>query len=132
MPSPTPPPRRVRPWEALLAWQHGHKLFLAIHRAAAKWPPQEKYALGAQIRRSAFSVPANIAEGHAKRGPGEFRRSLDVSLGSLAEVQYTHHAAFDLGIISEQVWRELDALSDEAGRTLWGLYRSGPKGRAGS
>ncbi|MEO6067189.1 MAG: four helix bundle protein [Gemmatimonadales bacterium] len=124
-------PRRVRPWEALHAWQHAHKLFLAIHRAAAKWPAQERYALGAQIRRSAFSVPANIAEGHAKKGPGEFRKSLDVSLGSLAEVQYTLHAAHDLGIIDVEEWRALDLLSDEAGRCLWGLYRSGPKGRAG-
>lgn len=77
-------------------------------------------------------MPANIVEGHAKKGAGEFRKSLDVSLGSLAEVQYTLHAAFDLGIITTEEWRELDALSDGAGRPLWGLYRSGPKGRAES
>lgn len=128
---PTPPPRRARPWETLLAWQQAHKLFLAVHRATAKWPAQERYALGTQIRRSAFSVPANIVEGHAKKGPGEFRKALDVSLGSLAEVQDTLHAAHDLGVISPAEWRVLDALSDEAGRTLWGLYHTGPKGRAG-
>jgi four helix bundle protein len=128
---PTPPPRRVRPWEQLQAWQQAHKLFLAIHRATANWPAQERYALGSQIRRAAFSVPANIVEGQAKKGAGEFRRALDVSLGSLAEVQYTLHAAHDLGIISPEEWRILDALSDDTGRPLWGLYRSGPKKRAG-
>ncbi len=104
---------------------------MAVHRATARWPAQERYALGAQIRRAAFSVPANIVEGYAKKGAGEFRRALDVALGSLAEVQYTLHTAFDLGILSAEEWHVLDSLSDDAGRPLWGLYRSGPRKRAG-
>lgn len=128
---PNNPQRRVRPWEPLQAYQQAHKLFLAVHKATATWPAQERYALAAQIRRAAFSVPANIVEGQAKKGAGEFRKSLDISLGSLAEVQYTLQAAFDLGIITAEEWIALDTLSDEAGRPLWGLYRSGPKGRAG-
>ena len=54
------------------------------------------------------------------------------TMESCAKVRYTLHAAHDLGIINPEEWRVLDSLSDEAGRCLWALCRSGPKGRAGS
>ncbi len=113
-----------------MAWQRAHRLFLEVHQATVKWPVQERYALGAQARRSAFSVPANIVEGNAKRGKGELRKYLDISLGSLAELQYTLHAAADLKILSETDWTRLDDLADEAGRCLWGLYKAAPNARA--
>lgn len=114
----------MHPYERLIAWQHAHELFLAVYQATENWPRREWYGLTAQIRRSAFSVPVNIVEGSAKRGRREFRRFLDISLGSLCEVQYTLRAARDIGILPLEIWTVLEAKSQEVGRTLWGLART--------
>ena len=114
----------MSPFERLHAWRHAHDLFLTIHQCSGEWPKREWYGLTAQIRRSAFSVAANIAEGSAKRGPKEFRRFLDMALGSLAETQYALKAASDLGYLTAAQYDPLQAKAQEAGKTLWGLARS--------
>jgi four helix bundle protein len=78
--------------------------------------------LSDQARRAAFSAAANIVEGVAKRGPREFRRFLDMSLGSLAELAYILMLVRDLGDITSAKWGELEALRDHAGQLTWGLY----------
>jgi len=77
-----------------------------------------------QARRAAFSAAANIAEGSAKRGRAEFRRFVDVSMGSLAELSYIIRLAAELGILDERDRLALQAAHDEASRTTWGLCRS--------
>ena len=113
----------MMPFEKLLAWQCCHELFLEIYRITAKFPKQELYGLTSQMRRAAFSAAANIAEGSAKQGPREFRRFLDVTLGSLAELAYAIRAVSDLGLVSEEDAQTLEALRRKAGRVTWGLYR---------
>ena len=76
------------PYERLLAWQKAHALALRVYSLSAMWPPDERFGLTSQIRRAAVSVPTNIAEGVIKRGPKEFRRFLDIALGSQTEVRY--------------------------------------------
>jgi four helix bundle protein len=66
----------------------------------------------------------NIAEGSAKRGSREFRRFLDSALGSLAELSYTLLLARDVGYLTPEVWGEIEALRDHAGKLTWGLYRA--------
>ena len=108
----------------LLAWQSCHQLVLAVYRVTGDWPAEERYGLVAQARRAAYSAAANIAEGSAKRGPKEFRRFLDTSLGSLAELCYIIILARDRGILAGEVAVSLEAQRDEAGRITWGLYAS--------
>jgi four helix bundle protein len=109
-------------FEALQAWQAAHALALAIYRATSHWPPEERFGLSSQARRAAVSVSANIAEGSAKRGNREFRRFLDMALGSLAEVQVYLLMAKELGYTTPAGWGELEALRDHAGMLTWGLY----------
>jgi len=71
-----------------------------------------------------FSVAANIAEGSAKKGPREFRRYLDIAVGSLSELAYTFQLVKDLELIEPTTWGELDQAREKAGRLTWGLYRS--------
>ena len=110
--------------EQLKSWAACHELTLAVYRVTGDWPTGEKYGLTSQARRAAFSAAANIAEGSAKRGPREFRRFLDISLGSLSELSYIFLLARDLGYLKVENWGEVEAIRDHAGRLTWGLYRS--------
>src|SRR5207249_1077593 len=76
------------PYERLKAWQECHKLVLETYRVTKAFPREELYGLTSQARRAAFSAAVNIVEGSAKRGVGEYRRFLDISIGSLAELGY--------------------------------------------
>ncbi len=106
------------------AWRLAHRLALELYRVTDGWPKSERYELTGQVRRAVLSIPANIAEGAAKRGSREFRRYLDVSLGSLAEISYYLIFARDRGLLSHQDWKELEELRNRAGQLTWRLSRS--------
>ena len=74
------------------------------------------------MRRAALSAVTNIAEGAAKRGSREFRRFLDISLGSLAEVSYLLRFSRDYGLVSTESWTHLEELRTRAGQLTWNLY----------
>jgi four helix bundle protein len=114
----------MAPYERLKAWQSCHQLVLAVYAATDSWPRQELFGLTAQARRAAHSVAANIAEGSAKRGPREFRRYLDISIGSLSELSYTLLLARDRSLLSTEQWTGLNQLREAAGGLVWLLYRS--------
>ena len=104
------------------AWRSAHLLALELYRATDTWPRSERFGLTIQVRRAALSVPTNIAEGAAKRGSREFRRFLDIALGSLAELAYLLRLSRDYGLLTEESWLTLEADRDRAGRLTWGLY----------
>jgi len=110
--------------ERLLAWKLCHQLVLAVYQASQRWPVQERFGLIAQIRRAASSAPTNIAEGAAKRGSKEYRRFLDIALGSLAETAYLLMLARDLDMLTGPEWEQLDDLRKRAGGLTWRLARS--------
>ena len=113
----------MAPYERFDAWQMAHRMALLIYKATEAWPKEERFALTIQVRRAALSVPTNIAEGAAKRGYREFRRFLDIALGSLSELTYLLRFSRDLGLLTTQSWLELEAVRDEAGKLTWQLYR---------
>ena len=113
----------MMPYERLKAWQSCHQLTIATYRITNSFPKSELYGLVSQMRRAAFSAAANLAEGSAKRGPREFRRFLDTTLGSLSEMSYAIMVVRELGFVSEAEWKELNDLRAQAGRLTWGLYR---------
>ena len=111
-------------YERFRAWQLCHELSVAVYRATRSWPKAELFGLSSQARRAAHSAAANIAEGSAKRGSREFRRYLDISLGSLSELSYTLLLARDLEILPKDEWGRLDQLHRSAGGMTWLLYKS--------
>jgi four helix bundle protein len=119
----TPPTPDRQPFEDLIAWQKAHALFLEVYRLTKAWPAEERYGLTSQARRAAFSVAANLVEGNAKRGGGELRRFLDISVGSLAELRYAFRSATDLGYTRPEALAQFHALATETGKLLWGLLR---------
>ena len=112
------------PYERYEAWKVAHELALEVYRITDQWPVCERYQLTAQIRRAALSVPTNIAEGAAKRGPREFRRYLDIARGSLSEVSYLLRFSKDRGILDSESFQMVHELRDRVGRLTWGLYAS--------
>ena len=108
-----------------------HSLALEVYRSTEQWPKSELYGLTAQTRRAALSGPANIAEGAAKLGPREFRRYLDISLGSLSELSYLLLFGRDRQLLETAEWQRLDRLRNQAGRLVWGLYRWVQRGKEG-
>jgi len=85
---------------------------------------EERFGLTSQARRAAFSAAANIVEGAAKRGRAEFRRFLDISLGSLAELGYILCLARELEFLTPEASRQLGDLHTRASKATWGLYRA--------
>src|SRR5205823_4599482 len=81
----------------VVVWQKAHAWVLKIYRYVATFPKHELFALGSQMRRAAFSVPANIAEGFKKRGRADKLRFYNIAQGSLEECRYYLILAQDLG-----------------------------------
>jgi len=111
-------------YERFTAWKASYELTLKVYDVTDRFPRSELYGLTSQARRAAFSVAANIAEGAAKRGCREFRRYLDIALGSITELQVALQLARDRGYISAESWAELEQLRNRAGAVTWGLYRA--------
>ena len=113
----------MAPYERFDAWRMSHRLALRIYEVSESWPREERFGLTFQVRRAAVSLPTNIAEGAAKRGPREFRRFLDIVLGSSSELSYLLRFCKDRGLLTDERWLELESLRDEAGKLTWQLYR---------
>jgi four helix bundle protein len=73
----------------------------AVYALTIKFPKYETFGLADQMRRSAVSVPSNIAEGQARQYTGEFRQFLHTALGSVAELDTQAVIARELGYITE-------------------------------
>ena len=110
---------------SLVAWQRADDLFIKLHLLTLKhFPPFEKFELGSQLRRAAYSVPANIVEGFARRFRKARLNFLNVAESSLAEAGYCVHAAYRLGYISEELRNEIEKDIKGVGAPLAGLVRS--------
>ena len=112
------------PYEKFAAWQVAHTLALEVYQSTDHWPKEERFGLTIQLRRAALSAPTNIAEGAAKRGNREFRRFLDISIGSLSEVSYLLRFSRDRELLTPESWLELETLRNRSGQLIWRLYRS--------
>jgi len=101
---------------SLVAWQRADDLFIKLHQVTLQaLPSHERFELGSQTRRAAYSVPANIVEGMARRYRRARLHFLNIAESSLAEAGYCVHVAARLGYITE-------ALRDELARPV---HRSG-------
>ena len=76
-------------YKELLVWQQAMNLAVAVYENTRSWPKEELYGLTSQVRRSATSVPANIAEGYGREIRGSYLQFLRIAQGSLKELE-TH------------------------------------------
>jgi four helix bundle protein len=77
----------VSSYKDLLVWQRGMDLGVTVYQMTARLPASEQFGLIFQMRRSAVSVPSNIAEGYGRQATGEYRHHLSIGRGSLLELE---------------------------------------------
>ena len=114
----------ARSYRDLIAWQKAMELAQETYRLAALLPERERFGMWSQITRAAASVPANLAEGHARQGRKEFAHFVSVSCGSVAELETFILLAVRLGYFEASACEGLVSLSDEVGRMLTRLHQS--------
>jgi four helix bundle protein len=112
------------PQHSLVAWQRADDLFIRIHAVSRTFPLAERFELGSQLRRAAFSVPTNIVEGFARHSTGDRLHFLQIALGSLAEVGYCIYAAGRLGYLKKEDCEAIDMEIRKVSAPLRGLMRS--------
>ncbi|MEG3437885.1 four helix bundle protein [Pannus brasiliensis CCIBt3594] len=95
-------------------WKRGIQLAVDCYRLTERFPKSELYALTSQIRRSAVSVPSNIAEGYGRKTTGEYVQFLHIALGSLRELDTQLIIAREVGLVETHlitpVLEEVDKL----------------------
>jgi four helix bundle protein len=77
----------LKNYKELNVWQKAYSLCLTVYKLTAGFPGEEKYGLTAQIRRSAVSVPSNIAEGYGRKSTKEYLQLLYIAYGSICELE---------------------------------------------
>ena len=114
----------------LIVWQRAMQLTVAVYRLTREFPREEQFGLTSQIRRSAVSIPSNIAEGQGRSSVGEFRQFLGIARGSTCEVQTQLEIARALNFGKSSSIDEAESLSNEVRMMLYGMLdslKSGPR-----
>jgi four helix bundle protein len=88
-------------YRELLVWQKSMDLVSNVYESSASFPPSETYGLTTQIRRSVISIPSNIAEGFGRNHSKEYVRFLEISRGSLYELQTQIEIAINLEFLHQ-------------------------------
>ena len=101
---------KIRSFKQLRIWNKGIEIVEDIYSFTKGFPQDERYGLTSQMRRSAVSIPANIAEGFKRFHPKEYRQYLHITLGSAAELETETIIARKLGYLDEA---QLNILSDK-------------------
>jgi four helix bundle protein len=112
---------RVQDFRNLKVWEKSHQLTLSVYRDTQRFPKEELYGLTSQMRRACASIPANIAEGCGRGGDPEFRRFLQIAMGSASELDYQLLLARDLGLLPVANHERLTAGVIEVKRMLASL-----------
>ena len=110
----------------LQAWQLAMELVTSVYRLTATFPREETYGLSAQIRRSAVSVPSNLAEGAARESRKEKLQFFSIARGSLSELETQPFIARNLGYIYEtdEIFVRLNDVFGLTGGLIRSLKRS--------
>ena len=101
-------------------WKEGIELVVKVYEIVQKFPNEEKYGLVDQIKRSAISIPSNIAEGAARNSKKEFLQFLHISLGSISELETQLIIANRLGFLDNE---EIFSLIEKERSKLLGLIK---------
>jgi four helix bundle protein len=107
----------------LIAWQKAHILALSVQRMTQTWPSRGNAGLVGQLRRSALSIPSNIAEGAGRGTDKEFASFIQIAIGSCSEAEYQLEFASQSGVGDMAECRKHMEQCREIRRILVGLQK---------
>jgi four helix bundle protein len=114
----------MQSYRDLIAYQKAYQLSLDIYKSTTKFPTEEQYGLISQMRRSAVSIPCNIAEGYCRAHRKEYVQFLNIALGSCGELETLLSLSKDLGYLSGSDFENLHKSREDVFRLLWKLISS--------
>jgi four helix bundle protein len=111
----------MQDFKNLTVWQAARRMTKATYKLTTDFPHSEEFGLKAQMRRASVSICTNIAEGSGRRGDREFRRFLDIAIGSAFELECEVILSRDLAFITDVTKERTLAAVNEIRRMLLGL-----------
>ena len=114
---------KIRNFRDLDIWKLGKEIVLDVYNITEKFPKEEMYGLASQMRRSAVSLPSNIAEGFNRYHNKEYRQFLYVGLGSCAELETQVEISFELSFIDIMIKEALLEKLDHESRMMRNLIK---------
>ena len=108
----------MKDFRSLRVWEKAHAFTLAAYKVSKQFPTDELYGLTSQFRRSAASIPTNLAEGCGRGSDGELARFCDIAMGSACEAEYQALLALELGYIDQATHDTLHSQLDEIQKML--------------
>ena len=111
-------------YKELQVYQRGYAAAKSVYRMTEKYPKEERYGITDQMRRASVSIALNVAEGYAKReSQQEFKRFLQMAMGSANEMSVLLDFSRDFGYIDGQTYEKARQEYEEIGRMLHGLIQ---------
>jgi four helix bundle protein len=113
----------MKTYRDLQVWQKSMTLVAEIYKSSKRFPKDEVYGLTSQMRRSAISIPSNMAEGYGRNSTKEYIHFLRIATGSLYELQTQIEISMNLQYLDKGAFDKLYELSREIERMLSSLIR---------
>lgn len=113
----------MRDFRKLEIWENGIEIVKQIYKLSDKLPAEEKFGLRSQITRAAVSIPSNIAEGCSRNSETEFKRYLEIAMGSLFEVETQLIITKELDFIKTEELTTILSLMETEAKMINGLIR---------
>ena len=107
----------------LKVWDKSMKLVTKVYEKSKVFPSEETYGLTSQIKKSAISIPSNIAEGYGRDGKKDYLKFLNISISSLFELQTQIEIANNLNFLSQKEFDEIYEETKEIERMLSSFIR---------
>lgn len=114
----------MRDFRELKVWTKAHQVALEVYRQSRAFPADERFGLTAHLRKSATSVPSNIAEGCGRDTEKELARFLSIAAGSATELEYQLLLAHDLEYLPRDAYAPLNEQVAEVKRMLYRFMQS--------
>ncbi len=116
--------KEIKSYKDLLIWQMGMSLCKLVYEIVAEFPIDERFGLISQMKRSAISIPSNIAEGYGRNYTNNYIQFLSIARGSLMELETQVILSFELHFLPEDKFNQLMNLIEEEGKMLNSFIKS--------
>jgi four helix bundle protein len=116
--------KNIQSYKDLDVWKKSIAFSLELYKITAIFPSEEKFGMISQLRRASVSIPTNIAEGWSRKSTKSYIQFLNISIGSVAEIETLLLLSYELKYLSNDTHQHLQKLLNEIGKMLNALISS--------